>query len=799
MWAKFSAIFFIILLSFSSFARENYGFNFDEKVNILSDKAFRKTRENYFEANGNVVVTYKKDTLYGEKASLSMDTGNVDVEGNVRYISQDMTLFGTKVKYNIHSSMLSAQNAKIVSDNYTVVGRLLERYPGQIIKGEEVEYSTCRDCPESWSIFGKRVHIVVGQYIRIYHAYFKVNGVVVMYVPYIIFPIKKTRETGLLFPRFSLNLEKGATYQQPWFWAISPSSDMTLMPSIFGKRGWGEETQYRKMFGEAKWMEINSLNVRDAIYLPYKEDEKKSGKHYWRNFSDYEQHFSFGHWGNHHLFYSNARDLDIVRDFRPYTDNRIYGSEIGGGGFFEFRRDFFNLNLEAYYNRNLLTPNTLTFDDGYVQEWPRISFSTTPYSVLQTSYSGLKNISLGFDGDFVSFKQNHSDENQYIRTAYRSNLSPYISWDIADVGPIKLKNTSRLDYQSYRFPEKNERTLTKRGVIYETEASFEIQKIFGLAYIDRHPVEKVDLSQLEEDSKLEPKMTCSSCQKKLIGDLPLYESRYGQKIIEKARSSYRHSQEFKLKHYYMTDQKISGNTQFMNQIKTNAGQFDYLDAIRSQEHDLSQTLFRTALPTSNTVEIQWNNSVLRKTPGILDSFKDWRYLRENFSYQRVSYFNFSQGYDFAVRRSSFDDGLTRLKVETGFNWDRFSIGASEYYFYKTADNIAELSASRDFDRGSLGVSFSYDSSISPVSKKTGISGSFTPIDLIALSMVYKYDIEMKRRTDANYKVLYSPLNNCWKLELQYAQTLIDKQFSFNFYINFNENNFKSITDSSKAK
>jgi len=711
-----------------------------------------------------------------------------------------MTLFGTKLKYNIKTTELQAQNAKIVSDNYTVVGRVLERHPGQIITGEEVEYSTCRDCPESWSVFGKKVHITIGQYIRITHAYFKVNEVVVMYVPYIIFPIKKGRETGLLFPRFSLNFEKGANYQQPWFWAISPTNDLTLTPSIFGRRGWGGESQYRQMFGEKKWIEVNSLNVRDAIYLPQKEDESTSGKHYWRNFSDYEQHLSIGNFANHHFFYTDTHDLDIVRDFRSYTDSRILGSEVGGGGFFEFRQRFFNLNLETYYNRNLLTPDPLSFDHNYVQQWPRISFSTTPYSVLHTTYPGLKNIALGFGGDFVSFHQNHFNEGQYIRNANRTNLAPYLAWDIADIGPVKLKTTSTLDYQHYNFPGKGERTFTKRGIVYESEASFELQKIFGLSYIDRHPVEKVDLDQMDDRVKFEqPAVTCLSCQKKLVGDLPPYESRYGQKIIEKSRSSYRHSQEFKFKHYYMTDQNMSGNAQFFNQIKKNEGQFDYLDAIRSQEHDLTQTLLKTSLPMSNTVELQWNNSVLKKTPTALDSLKDWRFLRDNFSYSRVSYFNISQGYDFAVQRQNFDDGLTRLKIETGFNWDRFTFGASEYYFYKTSDNITQVSGSRSFERGSLGLSFSYDSTTKPANKKTGVTAELTPLDIITLSAIYKYDIQMKRRTDSNYKMLYSPPNNCWKFEVQYAQTLIDKQVSFNFFINFNENNFKSLTDSSKTK
>ncbi|MFN8370820.1 MAG: hypothetical protein U0T83_09390 [Bacteriovoracaceae bacterium] len=40
-----------------------------------------------FEALGNVVITHHDETIYGEAASLNMQTGDVIVKGNVRYIS----------------------------------------------------------------------------------------------------------------------------------------------------------------------------------------------------------------------------------------------------------------------------------------------------------------------------------------------------------------------------------------------------------------------------------------------------------------------------------------------------------------------------------------------------------------------------------------------------------------------------------------------------------------------------------------------------------------------------------------
>ena len=72
--------------------------------------------------------------------------------------------------------------------------------PGKF-EGEEAEYTTVKIGPESWSIYGKKINITQGEYIRIKHGYLKIKGVIAFYFPYLIFPIKKERESGILFPR----------------------------------------------------------------------------------------------------------------------------------------------------------------------------------------------------------------------------------------------------------------------------------------------------------------------------------------------------------------------------------------------------------------------------------------------------------------------------------------------------------------------------------------------------------------------------------------------------------------------
>lgn len=535
----------ITILSVSSrslFAREEFNFLKNNNVQVISDKAFRKSKISTFEALGNVIITHKTNTIYSEKASINFETGEVKAIGNVRFIGPRITMYGSVIEYNLKTKKLTIKNARVLSDNYIILGKKLSRISENVIIGEEAEYTTCRDCPESWSIFGKNIHITLGEYVRIQHAYIKIKGVVSMYFPYLVFPIKKDRQMGLLFPSFGLDLEEGVRFQQPWFLPINKSIDMTLTPSIFGKRGLANELQFRHVLKDQFWYELNTFSINDRVYKPNSSNKSVSGEHHFRQMVDWEHHFFSGESFNHHFYYNGVNDLDFDKDFSRFTKSRVQGTEYGGGGFATLRKDWFTFSTEGHFNRNNLYFNPKGFDHRYVHILPRLSFSLIPIHLLQSDYPFLNRISFLVDGDMTIFKQNHVAEQTYLRNATRYNGAPKLEWNFGQFGVVSGKTKITLDYQHYRFPTQVEqKTFTKSGVIYETEFSIELEKIYGLSYEN-----KVLTDRIREVKKKKAKQESSS---EIIGKLPDYNSRLIKKYFKYQKPSFRHSQIFKLKHY----------------------------------------------------------------------------------------------------------------------------------------------------------------------------------------------------------------------------------------------------------
>lgn len=765
-------------------ARESFEFDLGKKVNILSDKAFRKTTTNEFEAVGNVVVTHLKNAIYGEKATINFSTGKVEVLGNVRYIAPEMTLYGTRLEYNFNTRQIDIENARVLSDNYVITGKKISRPSPDKIYAEEAEYSTCRDCPESWSIYGKQISIDVGEYIHLKHAFVKVKGVIVMYLPYLVFPIKQKRETGVLLPSIGFESKEGLRYQQPFFWAIDDYKDMTITPSSFGNRGMGGQLQYRQNFKENTWLEFNGVGLGDRIYEPYKISKTQNYKKDFRYFGEFEHHFNQKHDLNGHIHFNEVSDLDVVRDLDYFTDKRIQGTELGGGGFLEGRTSLFSFSTEAYINRNLLFNDPRKFDHQYVQMLPKVSVSSIPYNLFHSDLIFLKNISVGVDADYTIFKQNHVYDTGPIRNARRLNATPYLNWHLGNLGPVFFSHLLKFDYQNYRLPTEDRKNFSKQGLIYETEARVEIEKIYGLSYVEEVPQE-IDEKSLDE----------SSVDKTTIGELPKISVRSAQENKLVYNNSYRHSQEYKFKHYYLGDQKLKGNSRFRNQIESDDGQFDYVDALRNREYLSNQNTAYDSLPISNTLEFQWNNSLIRKKSKRFDPFKDNRYLKDNFDYKNIAYFDISQGVDLNVKSEKFSDKLTRLYLNTGVSFDRLGFNLEEFYFHQAKEHKLNAEVSFDFNYVKIGTDFTYNSfnsSNTPATKLVGYDLTINLNDMIILKNSLDYNFDAKLINESHYSFMYAPLNNCWKIELTYTKDLIDSKFGMLLYINYNDNNFTAI-------
>lgn len=763
-----------------------------DQVSVISDKAYRHTRENRFEAIGNVVIKHGGETLFGEAASFDFNTSNVEVLGNVRYVGEDYTIFGSELKFNIANGKVEITSGRIRSFDFTVVGEKLIKESDDLIVGVDAEYTTCTDCPESWSVFGRRVRIYLGQYIYVNHAFLKINGVTVLYLPYVVFPIKRGRETGLLFPNFTFSDRDGFTYQQPWFWAMSDQNDMTLSPFISSIRGYGGEFEFRHVFGEGKWAEVNAIGNRDRVYLPLKRDDTLSGDHYLRHFTNVQHHFDFSNYLTHHFNYNFTREMDIVRDYDYFTKEFMQEAEFGGSSFFDFYFSGMSLGIDSYFKRNSLIDNPRVFDNQFVQVPVNLEWGISPFSLYRSETPLLRNISFGADLGLTYFKQNHFSEGKFIRNAYRATSRPFVSWSLLNYRFGSLKSEVAFDSAFYKFPYEEENdTFSKYATTFETEISVEFDRVFGLAYKEEVPSESIDFDKI---SKLHDTNTNKSTRfEHLVGSYPIFEDKFAKKSLLKVKNSYRHAGEFKLIHYFTSNQIFRGSQKFATQIQDNAGIFDNKDILATKLNLIGGTINLQQVNRKNSLELQWNNSIIKKSAKFEDVSKDGWFLTQNFDYTKLAYINFSQGLRIDKTPKTFNDRLSRFLVETGFAGERTKIDIQEFYFFDKSDHILNVTLTQNLEPLTLQAGLLYNTRANPNERFLNISGEYAIFEWLAARVVYAYDFVEDTVVNNAYSLEYIPLNNCWKIDVGYSKNEVDQRVTMNFYLNFGKNTYTPVT------
>jgi LPS-assembly protein len=192
-------------------------------------------------AEGNVVLTDPQGRLAADALTIDLveETGSLD-EGSV-YLNKN---------------------------RYQLTGRRFEKLPGQSYRVTDGRFTTCL-CGEgrapSWSVRGRRVILDLEGYCRVEGGTFAVRDVPVLYLPYGVFPVKRERQTGLLFPRFGFSNRRGVQVTQPFYVDISKSQDVTLTLDVETEARVGLLGEYRYALSRATQGELHGSYFNERI------------------------------------------------------------------------------------------------------------------------------------------------------------------------------------------------------------------------------------------------------------------------------------------------------------------------------------------------------------------------------------------------------------------------------------------------------------------------------------------------------------------------------------------------------
>jgi LPS-assembly protein len=143
----------------------------------------------------------------------------------------------------------------------------------------EIENATITPCkcygdePPIWSFSARSANIEVQEYVTLYGTTFDLGAVPIAYSPWIKFPIKTRRQTGLLIPSLYAS-RSGDAISQPLFITLGEHADTTLTLNNFSLRGTRVDLEGRVQISPTSYARVYGEFLEDRKYLKESRDQK---------------------------------------------------------------------------------------------------------------------------------------------------------------------------------------------------------------------------------------------------------------------------------------------------------------------------------------------------------------------------------------------------------------------------------------------------------------------------------------------------------------------------------------------
>ena len=394
---------------FDGFA-DDAGFDDPEQPWIIDADTLRYD-ENLLEyvAEGNVIIQRAGKTLRADYIRFDNTALTVTANGNVVLTAGDDTFAGSSIDLDLEkeTGVLGDGYLYLRENNFHIRGKRIEKIGEKSYEVKNASVTTCDGEKPDWSIHGKYLKVTLEGYGVIKNATMKVKDVPIFYLPYMPFPAKTKRQTGLLLPELGASSRWGYYINQPLFWAISDNTDATFYYNYMSDRGHKVGAEYRYYLSQltrGAWMMdyLNDKKIDDGTgdsseKWGYADDDylRPNKDRYW---------FRGGHYHTAPLGVTGRLEFDVVSDqdylnefkngYSGYYDTEEYFSDTFGRQLDNFldpvrlnrynlRRPWerYNLNVDFRWfddviNRRFDLPNDTT------QRLPFVGFDAIKQRVL---------------------------------------------------------------------------------------------------------------------------------------------------------------------------------------------------------------------------------------------------------------------------------------------------------------------------------------------------------------------------------------------------------------------------------
>ncbi len=237
---------------------------------IRADAMSHDLASDIVKADGTVEMTWQDMIMTADRATFNRTTQTLTATGNVYLLKAGDILWGDQLVMDTETGRAEMENGRIfmTQGNFRADGKQIARLGESDYALRNGGLTTCDAAVPSWKFGASELDVSLEEYATGRNVVFYVKDIPVFYFPYIILPVKRERQSGLLFPKFGNSSKRGVFVDIPFYWAISESQEATIDLDVQTKRGVGLGVDYR-------YLRSRTSEGSAGGYLIYDNNEKK--------------------------------------------------------------------------------------------------------------------------------------------------------------------------------------------------------------------------------------------------------------------------------------------------------------------------------------------------------------------------------------------------------------------------------------------------------------------------------------------------------------------------------------------
>jgi LPS-assembly protein len=221
-------------------------------------------------ATGSVEVQWDTTKLSAGEIFVDQRERRIEARGGVRYESDEIraTAASAKLDVDAETGVLDDVEMHLVGESGRFGGERLEKAEGRHVLLDDGYFTTCETDlghPPDWELRGKHLDVRFDDYARMKAARLEIRGVPVFYLPYLIFPTKQTRQSGVLPFFLGTSTNRGFMFSLPGYWAIDKHQDLTATAVVETSARLGVDSLYRYNPSRDRWGEFHGSYYNEEI------------------------------------------------------------------------------------------------------------------------------------------------------------------------------------------------------------------------------------------------------------------------------------------------------------------------------------------------------------------------------------------------------------------------------------------------------------------------------------------------------------------------------------------------------